>query len=297
MNKLRYTVAAICVLFLLVGCNKDDVAPVQPSTVSNVTTAPLPGAIKISWTREEPVTYEYIKVTYFDKLKKEEMVRLASSYSDTILIPNTRAKYGDYDFTLQPVSITNTEGAKLQVSGKSGAAPKTISVVDVKALALKANDLFTDAQEPSEGPIANLIDGNTGTYFHAAWSVDRGPMPHYIVVKLPRKVNAFKFSYTTRAHSGAGNHPKTMNIYVTEDFNGTTYDVSALTPIVELSGLPNGSAQTFSSDNFILDDEYQYVWFQVKSTHGNTKYFALSELSISELLLRVIDPEAPSEGD
>ena len=38
------------------------------------------------------------------------------------------------------------------------------------ALELTADMLGTNAQEPSEGAIANLLDGNTGTFFHTRWS-------------------------------------------------------------------------------------------------------------------------------
>lgn len=296
MKKIVYlfTLVALVALF---SCDNDDVTPVKPSNISNVGSEALPGQIKLTWDLPEDKNLEYVQVTYFDHLAQKDMMRLASVYSDSIIIPNTRQKYGDYDFALQPYSSTDTPGELIQFRAKSGPAPKTVSVINIKSLSLKAEDLFTDAQEPSEGPLANIIDGNTETYFHAAWSVDKGPLPHYIVVKLPKKVNGIKFSYTTRAHTGTGNHPKEMNVYVTKDFDGTTYDVSSLTPLAVLSNLPNGSAKVFDSDEFILDDEYQYVWLQVKSTYGDTKFFAMSEFSISELLLKVVDPEASDDVD
>ncbi len=297
MNTIKYAYTILCTLLLFSACRKDEETLMQPSTISNITTTPLSGAIKISWTRDEPVTYEYVKVTYFDKLKKQEMQRLASRYSDTIIIPDTRAKYGDYHFTLQPFSSTGTGGVIMQVSGKSGIAPKNITVVDTKKLSLKTEDLFTDAQEPSEGPIKNLLDGKNNTFFHSAWSVDKGPMPHYIVVKLPWKVNGFTFTYVTRDNDGAGNHVKEMNVYVSNQFDGNTYNVEGLTPVAEFANLPGEKMQTFNSDNIILDGEYQYIWFQAKQTHGNTKFFAWAELSVSEVKVKIVDPEAPTESD
>lgn len=297
MKIFKYTLAALCAAALLSSCEKDKVTPVQPSAISNISTEPLPGAIKIQWTRNEPITFEYVKVTYFDLLEKKEMMRLASSYSDTILIPNTRAKYGDYTFTLQPFSSTDTPGATVQVIGRSGAAPTVTTIVDAVRLSLQASGLYTDAQEPTEGPIAGLIDGNNNTFFHSAWSVNYGPMPHYIVVDLGKEVSGFRFSYVTRNSAGAGNHPLLMNVYAGNAFDGSTYDVSGLYEVAQLSGLPNGATQTYNSADYILDGAYRYIWFQVRQTHGNTSFFALAELSITELILDIINPEAPAEGD
>lgn len=277
------------------ACSNDDEPAIQPSEITDLKVTSLPGQIQIDWTNVEPITYQYLEVKYFDHLTKKDVKVLASQYAKSMIIPNTRAKYGDYTFNFQPFSATKTAGKVSEVTGKSGIAPKVITVVDSKKIELTAEQLFTDAQEPSEGPIKNLIDGNTGSFFHAAWSVDKGPMPHYIVVDLGKKVQGLKFSYTTRNHGGSGNHPKKIDVFVSNEFDGKTYDVSNLLKIASLEELPNGAAQTFNSSDYYenFDQAYQYLWIQVKETHGNTKYFALSELSVSEIELKIIDPEAP----
>ncbi|MDD4777224.1 MAG: discoidin domain-containing protein [Fermentimonas sp.] len=289
MKKIA-TLVLVITLLGMAGCDNDNIIPVNPSTISNIQTEALPGAIKISWTRDEPVKFEYIEIAYFDHLKEKEMVRLASSYSDTILIPNTRAKYGDYHFTLQPFSITENAGQILEVSGKSGPAPISVSVVDAMPVVLDPDKLYTDAPERTEGPIANLIDGNNNSYFHSSWSVNYGPMPHYIVVDLGKKVNGISFSYVTRNHGNVANHPSIMNIYVSNSFDD--YNTENAVLVDELTNLPSKAGQTFDSENYVLDDDYQYVWFEVNKTHGNSTYFALAELAISELILEIIDPEA-----
>ncbi len=296
MKKIYYLIALITTIAFS-SCSSDDVAPITPSNISNVRSSELPGQIKLNWDLPADKNLEYVQITYFDHLQKKEMMRLASVYSDSIIIPNTRKKYGDYNFTLQTYSSTDTPGEALKFTAQSGPAPSTISVIDVKPLVLKAEDLFTDSQEPTEGPIANLIDGNTSTFFHARWSGSPGPMPHYVVVRLPKKVNGLRFSYTTRNAAAAGNHPKEINVYMSKEFDGETYDVSNISFVKKFDQLPNGAAKSFTSDDLVLDDEYQYIWFEVLATHGATKYFALSELSVNEVILQVVDPEAPAEGD
>ena len=295
MKKILYLITFI-VSIALVACDKDNVTPIQPSDISNVAYEARPGSIKLTWDVPADSNYKYVKVTYYDYLKKKEMMRLASVYSDSIIIPDTRQKYGEYKFNLQPFSSTETGGSVKTITATSGPAPTTTTVDDVKPLTLNAEDLFTDAQEPSEGPIKDLIDGNTGTFFHSNWSSPT-PMPHYIVVKLPRKVHVLRFSYTTRNAAALNNHPKVMNVYVSNEFDGATYDVSGLTHVDEFTSLPNGAAQSFNSEDFVLDNEYQYVWFEINETHGDSMFFALSEISVSEVILQVVDPEAPAEGD
>lgn len=295
MKNVKYIILGVLFSVIVTGCEKNDTSSEVPSTISDVRYESLPGAIKLEWTQQEPVTYEYIKITYFDHLKKKDMMRMASKYSDTIQIPGTREKYGTYTFSLQPFSKNGTPGEKLEIEAKSGPAPVTIEILDKKQIRLKAENLFTDAQEPSEGPIKDLIDGDPNTFFHAAWSVDMGPMPHYIVVKLDKKIDAFSFSYVTRNNAGAGNHPKRMNIYLSNHFDPENYDTSDLLLVDSLEDLPNGASQNFDSQNYFenIDEEYEYIWFEVLETHGGTSYFALAELSIFGLELDIVDPEAP----
>lgn len=296
MKQIQYLLILLGSILLLSACKDDDDNGIRPSTITDVKTFALPGEIRITWTRVEPITFEYLKISYYDELTEKNVIRLASRYADAIVIPNTRKKFGTYEFSIQPYSVTDTGGDIIAVSGTSGAAPKTISVADVVDLTLDGGKLYTDAQEPSEGPIADLVDGNNNTYFHAAWSVNKGPMPHYIVADLGKMVKGFRFKYVTRNHGSSGNHPKKLNVYVSKTFDGSTYDVTDLKLVAELDDLPNGASQNYSSEDYIIDEGYQYIWFQIKETHAGTKYFALAELGISELELKIIDPEA-SDGN
>ena len=58
--------------------------------------------------------------------------------------------------------------------------------------------LFSNAVEPSEGSLANLLDNNKDTYFHTAWSVAVNGT-HYVMVTLPEAISEFSFSYTNRS--------------------------------------------------------------------------------------------------
>ena len=65
------------------------------------------------------------------------------------------------------------------------------------AVNLTANNFSTNAQEPREGPLADIADGDMFTYFHSTWSqsVDA---EHYIDIELPEAMEAFSFRYLSR---------------------------------------------------------------------------------------------------
>ncbi len=291
MKYIHKIAVLVFVMSLFVACKEEDKQEIKLSGITDVTTFQEPGKIGISWKRVEPVNFEYIRINYYDHLTKKNRSILASKYTDTIIIPDTRAKYGDYKFTFQPFSSTETGGEVVDVVAKSGAAPKTITVVGEEQLTLKADGLFTDAQDPGEGPIKDLIDGNQGTFFHMNWH-QQTPFPHYIVVDLGKEVEGFKFSYTTRKHNNVDD-PKKMTLFGSTTFDGTTFDPTTAVEIGMVEGLPKGNAVSYNSENFILNNKIRFLWFRVDEGHGSKNFIALSELSVTELQLKIIDPEAP----
>ena len=62
---------------------------------------------------------------------------------------------------------------------------------------LEAHNFSTNAQESSEGPVADICDGDRSTYFHSTWSSGASDY-HYLRVELPDTLSAFSFKYYTR---------------------------------------------------------------------------------------------------
>lgn len=95
-----------------------------------------------------------------------------------------------------------------------------------------ATGLFTNAQEPSEGPIANATDGDFGTFFHTAWSADRPAeypetvVYHNICADLGSAVNAVIVKITKRVNVSSQNDsyiqnaPSLVRVYATNDTTG-----------------------------------------------------------------------------
>ncbi len=59
---------------------------------------------------------------------------------------------------------------------------------------LSAENLATNAQETSEGPIANLCDGDISTFWHSAWSFNVDA-EHYLEVTIPEGLDLTSFSF------------------------------------------------------------------------------------------------------
>ena len=202
-------------------------------------------------------------------------------------IPDTRAKFGKYIFNVQPISETNTRGEIITVECESGKAPKTKTWVG-KGDAFKFTDVTvtSNAAEPSEGPIKNLLDGDITTFFHSAWSVTIAG-PHYLTFDLGAPCEAFVVETVNRNNGGTGNRPKTVEIL------GSTDGVE-FTLIKELASLPDAASATYASSGMIVEgDVYpRYIRYSVKECSSGGPAFNLAEISIFKGKISVIDPEA-----
>ena len=150
----------------------------------------------------------------------------------------------------------------------------------------KAGYIWTNAQEPSEGPIAQLIDGNVNTFFHTAWSV-ASEDPHYLAVDLGagETIKDFVISYTRRMNNN-NNRPTEIVIAGSNDKENWT-DFKTLTK--EENALPTEQGDdSYTSDLISADQAYRYLRFTVTHTNNEAKsnasgslFFTFSEFALS----------------
>ena len=138
-----------------ISCSSDEDG-ITPAEITNLTAESTSGRIVLRWDTPEDAGIRYIEVNYYDPLQKKDVMRTASIYADSIEIPDTRKKFGEYQFSVQTVSPTGDKSAVQTISKVSEPALPTFVSTQI---ALTAADLSTNAQEPTEGPIANLLDG------------------------------------------------------------------------------------------------------------------------------------------
>ena len=165
--------------------------------------------------------------------------------------------------------------------------PVALQTTDDKA----AYYLSTNAQQSGEGPIANLLDGSTGSYFHSNWSSQVGEA-HRLQVDMGagHTLKEFAFSYTTRDNGTGGPHPSTIVVSGSNSLDETFVKLATIN-----SGLPTtgNTAWNTANENVITASEaYRYLRFTVTASagtngckHGNNEYFfAMSEFSLSPII-------------
>lgn len=92
-----------------------------------------------------------------------------------------------------------------------------------------ADQLFTNAQEASEGPIENLLDSDLSQFWHSDWhgnsyvGEDQG-IGHYLGVDLGEAVSELNLTFGKRVNSGSFSpqNPNRFNLYGTNDITGTS---------------------------------------------------------------------------
>jgi|GEM_PF-501647 hypothetical protein len=137
---------------------------------------------------------------------------------------------------------------------------------------LTASMLSTNAQEPSEGAIANLLDGNLGTYFHTAWSVTV-PGTHNFMVTLSSEKTEFAFSYNNRQHPNG--KAKVIKVLGSNDNGATWFDITTIN-----SGLPTANGGGYDSGVIQSPKPFKKLRFDVTETQAGTKYFCMSEFAL-----------------
>lgn len=253
-----------------------------PSSISGITSEALPGQIVLKWDVPADSNLHLVQISYFDSLIAQKVTKVASIYTDSLLIDNTRAKFGDYEFSFQSFSADNIGGTVQTLKAKSGKAIATTVYTPTK-IVLTADQLSTNNQEPSEGPIANLIDGSASSFFHTRWSSPQIPMPQYIQVNLKAPIKNFQFYYQNRSGSHVG--PEILEVQVSVD------GIDWVTLAKIEAGLPSAAKAEYTSEVFQADFPFTYFRYNVVQTYGSKNYFNLAEFALFTVNIQVLDPE------
>lgn len=265
-----------------VGGSTTAPAAIEQSTVSSEA---LPGQIKLTWDATED-SFEYLQIKYYDPLQKKDICLLASDYTTEMLIDNTRARFGDYSFFFQTFNAAHQGGKVVEVKAASGAAPSTYTEKSRAKFALSTDQLSTNAQEPSEGPIANLIDGKGSTFFHTRWSSPQIPLPHYIQIDFEEEHENFSVYYQNRTDNTwtSDGRPSVAELQISND--GENWET-----VTTLSGLPSAHSSEYTSEYVMAGKTFTHFRFNVTATSGNTSYFNIAEFAFYDVNIEIYDPE------
>lgn len=132
-----------------------------------------------------------------------------------------------------------------------------------------AGQWYTNAQEPTEGPIKNLTDGDVSSFFHTIWSATGPDEDHYIEATLPNAADKFYISFIKRNDSNrptkivvTGGESEPVEIteglpadgwYMTAVNLTAAADVVRFTvPSTNMSGAANNGHQFFTFGEFYI---------------------------------------------
>lgn len=196
----------------------------------------------------------------------------ANTYWDVIA---TEADLPNAGYSLQPAYVWQIEAYtdnRPEAFAKVTSWAKVLS--DAYALTTDASQWTTNAQEPSEGPIANICDGNIATFFHSQWSGTGPDEDHYIEAQLPEAKQKFTILFHKRNDA---NRPTSINVSA-----GNADVVQTIT-----EGLPAAAWFTTDVDLGAASDVVRFTVTATTSTSDNGKnnghwFFTFGEFYVLE---------------
>lgn len=285
MKTIKYLFAAM-LTGLLGACENDDKTSIACSDIINLTAHSGEGQIQLEWDYPEGEnTIRYIEICYWDPGKNKEIRRTASSYTDTLLIENTRKKYGEYTFHLQPFSQDFTPGNVYEIKATSLAAPVVYEFTSTE-MPLTVENMHIEGIYSSEPE--SLLDGNLETFINTDWNKPTGTV-FWIDFTLLEEQEFLKFSYINRNYAGS-NFPAVIECWIkaNEQDEWTLMDTLTL----EEDALPTEAQGQFTSTEMKAPFAFNYFRFRVPKTHTGKPNFSLAEFRVFDVNYRFIDPEA-----
>lgn len=197
----------------------------------------------------------------------------SGSNKEPVTIVIERAKFEEGIFLL-PLTVTECSKEEF-VTG----SPVYFLVNNerMQKIELKESMLSTNALEPKEGSLANLLDNNTATYFHTAWSVTISES-HYLQVEFDEPVTEFSFNFVGRSSNGNGN-PAEIIITGSNDGGKNFFDIKT----IEDQDLPTGAMARYESDP-IVSEKAKIIRFTVPKNKTGGVFFVFSEFGIRKAL-------------
>ena len=169
--------------------------PVPPVNVVNATATPGAGHITLQWEAPEDVDYSKVKITYYDKVTKENKeIEIDGFKTTSAIIDDTYQCAGEYSFTFKTYGPTGMETeSPVIITGTSGEASELERVI------LTVDMLSANAtQDGDGGGLPALIDGKGGTYYQSRWQDPDVSEAHYEQIKLNKPLQGLRFEYDAR---------------------------------------------------------------------------------------------------
>lgn len=299
MKVIKNILFLLCMGLVVVSCNSDEKESVFATEINNLTLQSKPGNIKLNWEyMEGDNTNRYVEIRYYDPAKRKDILKTISGLNTSFTIEDTRKKYGEYSFRVQPFSTTFTPGTVQTISGTSEAAP-IIDSFTSQEIVPASSQISIAGQKPDGtmvanpiadgGKIENLLDNNESTFVNASYSgVPTGTI-YWLDVAYDNSQEYLKFSYITRNHAQAS-FPAIIECYVKVDENDEWTLIKTLK--LEDDKLPTTALTSYVSGEYKAPFAFKYFRFKVLETHTGKVNFSLAEFRVYDVKYHFYDPEA-----
>lgn len=141
---------------------------------------------------------------------------------------------------------------------------------------LTIGELYTNALEPSEGKLENILDGDINTFFHSAWSVAIAEK-HYVQLNLKESLTALAFTYTNRSANG---NAALNDFDVSISTDGVNFEL-VKNYTKDKDNLPMGGAGVFKSELLTFGKPVKHIRITCNASGtDDNKFFVWSEFGI-----------------
>lgn len=285
MKRIKNILYFLCLGLLMAACNSEEKEVVAATEMSNLRLQGNPGSIDLTWEYPEGINNNrYIEIRYYDPGKKKNVLKTISGSNTSFTLEDTRKKYGEYKFELQPFSTTLTAGNSQVTSGMSEASPATNTYIS-KELSITADAIHVEGL--IDGTTGGLIDNDINTYINTNYNAPAGTI-FYIDINYPKPQKFLKFSYVNR-NNPLASFPAEIECYVKVNNGDEWVSVKTLTQAED--GLPTEVMAQFVSKEYEAPFEFNYFRFKVLRTHTGKVNFSMAEFRIYEVENYFYDPE------
>lgn len=224
------------------------------------------------YNQENGANYQLLPSSFYQLAETVSFEKGVKTAPVEITVDKSGLGYGTY---VLPLTVEHVSKEEFVLDAEKKTLLLGISFVP-PVINLSPGMLSTNALEPSEGSLANLLDGDITTYFHSAWSISIEE-EHYVQVVLEKEIQNFVFSYTNRSSNG---NAAMAEFYVSVSEDGKAFkELERFT--VAKDGLPIGAAESWTSPTIRCDKAYKYIRFTNVVNVSGKKYFVWSEFSLS----------------
>ena len=284
MKKLMFYIC-LCI-GLCVSCSEDDSID-YVSQVVNFTAEAREGAIKLNWELPQDSNLLYVRIDYFNIRQKKDYVVNKSIFADSLVVDGLLARDGAYTFRLTAVNANGQESSLYAEVSCTCLPVQPVVTTSQKEVDAEILHYETNAQEPSEGPLDDLFDGNNDTFFHTPWTFD-SPWPQWVEIEVSQPVNGATFYTINRGNGGA--RPGYIEILASNDRENWT-------KLFEFSGTDDipGTNQGRYESPLIYDIQvyYKYFRYNVIEGYAGNSFWNMAEMAWTfyEVTQTVYDPE------